>query len=185
MARQDQLPEALIFGSSRVMGIETDQVQSVTGMHTFNYGVFGARPAIYLAQLRYALRLGLRPRLVVLGADEYSFGEKNPLWPMDLQVVGHLGLYCEIPFPENLEFGLPQLKSLRPTSTWHSMLNLLGRARPNREQEFVWRASGTTLEARIGQHAEKWIADHSGNDFVESVRTCVRNEVFSGFSFTC
>ena len=59
LARQDQLPEALIFGSSRVMGIETDQVQSVTGMHTFNYGVFGARPAIYLAQASLCAPLGL------------------------------------------------------------------------------------------------------------------------------
>jgi len=167
-------PEALIFGSSRVMGIETGQLQAITGLQTFNYGVYGAQPAIYLAQLRYALRLGVRPKVVILGVDEFSFGEKNPLGQMDLQMTGDIGLFREVAFPDNLEIAARQLKSMRPMSTWHSLVRLLRVDKSKKSQDFGWSPDAVTLEARISEHAKKLFGDHPGDDLIESTRVCRR-----------
>jgi hypothetical protein len=186
LVRRGAPPEAMVFGSSRVMGIETDQIQSITGKRTFNYGVWGATPRAYLAQLRYALSTGVRPKLVILGVDEFSFGERNPLGEMDAQLAGHVGLFREVPFPDNLGIASQLLKSLRPKTTWRSLVRLSRADRSQGLQESGWTLNASTLEGRISEHAQKLFGEHPSNGQVEAARACRRRtEDFREFLGLC
>ena len=59
-----------IFGVNPIPGPIDAQITAITGMPAFNYAIPGAGPTEHLAQFRYLQRIGLTPRLVVLGVDE-------------------------------------------------------------------------------------------------------------------
>jgi len=168
MAKQETLPEAMVFGSSRVMGIDADQIQSLTGLRAFNYGVYGAQPTTYLAQLRYVVHLGVKLKLVVLGVDEFTFGDRPQHF--DMQFAGHLGLFHELPFPENVDTAVRLLKSLRPRTTWRSVVRLFGAGGPEKTEESTRSDNVSSLQMRVSQQAKQMFTYQSHDEFIRSVR---------------
>jgi hypothetical protein len=67
----------LLFGSSRTMLIEPRDVDFVTGMRSFNFGVFSASPEDYLALYRWMHRRRYIPQILVVGLDPESLGSKE------------------------------------------------------------------------------------------------------------
>jgi hypothetical protein len=102
--REGHPPEVVIFGSSRAMQIQPRYVQAITGMTVFNYAVSNGTPTEGLIQLRYLLKIGCRPKVIILGVDENLFVNDQLV---DLRLVrddllGHTGLFAEVPFFEKL-----------------------------------------------------------------------------------
>jgi hypothetical protein len=73
-------PDGLIIGSSRVLKIEPEYLESKTGLRFFNAGVNHGRPNDYLAWIRgYEKRWGAFPKVVVLGVDTASLHRDIPI----------------------------------------------------------------------------------------------------------
>jgi hypothetical protein len=66
--------DCLIFGSSRVNGIDPRQIKDAT-CYNMNYG--DGLPRNYLDDLRYILSKGARPRIVLIGLDEFSYKKET------------------------------------------------------------------------------------------------------------
>jgi len=117
-------PKVIILGSSRVMQLQPKYVQAVTGRTTFNYGVSGATPTDWLAQLRYLLKIGCTPESIILGIDENAFGTKA--FSGD-ELFGHIGLFLEVPFPKNVETVCSVIRRCDIGTTRASLTRLLRR----------------------------------------------------------
>jgi hypothetical protein len=127
--RADRPPKVIVLGSSRVMQIQPQYIRAITGKAAFNYGVSTATPTDYLTQLRYLLKIGCRPDLVLLGVDESSFHGKRR--PEELQTLGHLGLFMEMPSSENLDILAESLRGIDLGTTLRSLSKLVGKKRSN------------------------------------------------------
>ena len=126
--RDGRPPKAIILGSSRVMAFEPKYVQALTGKTTFNYGVYEATPTEYLAQLRYLLRMGCRPELVILGVDEWAF--HNQCTFFERASLSHLGLFREVPFPEDCDVLMRSLGNIDWGTTRKSLSRLVKKKEP-------------------------------------------------------
>jgi hypothetical protein len=122
--RDHRPPQSIILGSSRVMQIQPKYVQAITGRTVFNYGVSGATPTDFLAQLRYLLKTGSRPELVILGMDEDAFNDGGRSAD---ELLGHGGLFLEVPFPENARILGSIVRRCDPGTTGASLTRLLRR----------------------------------------------------------
>ncbi|MDQ6891794.1 MAG: hypothetical protein M3167_03845 [Acidobacteriota bacterium] len=69
--------QVLLLGSSRTMMIEPREVDSLTGLRSFNFGVSSAFPEDCLAVYRWARARGAAPRLLVIGLDPGSLGSET------------------------------------------------------------------------------------------------------------
>ena len=79
LAAADPKPEALVFGSSRLMTIPPADVERATGLRTFNAAVNAAYAEDFYVLLRYAVeRGGARPKLVLIGLDAEAFHDHEP-----------------------------------------------------------------------------------------------------------
>jgi len=125
LVRAGQPPQAIIMGSSRVMEIRPDYVQAITGEHTFNYGVSMGCPVDFLTQLRYLLRLDARPNLLIVGVDEFAFGDNAECDYYDVQLAGHFGLFQQVPILDRLRIAAVIFKAISTTTTKKSLSNLL------------------------------------------------------------
>ncbi len=74
IALNPQKYDCLIFGSSRVNGIDGRQVKDAT-CYNMQYGA--GLPRNHLDNLRYIVKKGARPRIVLIGLDEFSY-KYNP-----------------------------------------------------------------------------------------------------------
>ena len=73
-------PEGLILGSSRVMKLEPDYLQALTGYEFFNAGVNYGKPEDALAWVRYYQQhVGRAPRMIILGLDVAAFADDPPV----------------------------------------------------------------------------------------------------------
>ncbi len=73
-------PEALIIGSSRIMKLDPELVERMTGLPTFNAGVNTAMTEDYYVLLRYALEHAHLPlKLVIVGVDVDAFHDREPI----------------------------------------------------------------------------------------------------------
>ena len=78
LADMSPTPDGLVLGSSRVMKLEPDVLQRVTGSTFLNAGVNHAKSEDHLAMLRhYHSKTGEMPKWVVLGLDVNSFSDQN------------------------------------------------------------------------------------------------------------
>ncbi len=118
-------PQIIILGSSRVMAIEPKYVEAITGKTAFNYGVYTATPTDYLTQLRYLIRKGCRPEVVIVGVEESAFYYTYTPW--DMETLSHLGLFREMPYPEKLDILAQSLATIDLGMTKGSLSRLLGR----------------------------------------------------------
>ena len=82
-----------------------------------------ATPTDFLAQLRYLLKIGCRPDLIIVGVDEntlISFDRPN-----QVGILGHVGLFLEVPCPNNLRIIGRAVSLCGPSTTRDSLLRLL------------------------------------------------------------
>ncbi|HEY7115728.1 MAG TPA: hypothetical protein VH475_04025 [Tepidisphaeraceae bacterium] len=114
-------PEVLVMGSSRMMQVQPPYVEALTGHRTFNWGVSAAGPLDWLTQLRYALDSGIKPRLIIVGVDEFALGGNLILNRFEIQNAAHWGLFRRMPFPENLSTLANAVEQVRLESTWESL----------------------------------------------------------------
>jgi hypothetical protein len=121
--RADRAPQIVILGSSRVMQVQPAYLEALTGRRAFNYGLPDAYPFELLAQVRYLLRCGAKPEMLVVGVDEFTFGDR-PLEPHHFLLAGHPGLWAEVPAPERLRVVLGAWQSMRDETTFKSLVRL-------------------------------------------------------------
>ncbi len=129
--RDRRPPEVIILGSSRVMQIQPKYVEAVTGKRAFNYGVAVATPIDYLTQLRYLLSIGCRPKMILLGVDEFAF--RFGYGRGGAQTLGHLGLFQEMPYPENRDAIATAFESIDLGTTQDSLLRFMRKRKRNLE----------------------------------------------------
>jgi hypothetical protein len=79
--------DCLIFGSSRVGGIDGRQVKDAA---CYNMFYAAGLPRNHLDNLRYLLAKGVRPKVVLIGLDEFSYKEDPAEHPTD---------YTRYPYP--------------------------------------------------------------------------------------
>ena len=108
--------------------IQPKYVQALTSKTTFNYGVYEATPTEYLAQLRYLLRMGCRPEMVILGVDEWAF--HNQCTFFERASLSHLGLFREVPFPEDCDVLMRSLGNIDWGTTRKSLSRLVKKKEP-------------------------------------------------------
>jgi hypothetical protein len=125
LVRAGRPPEVIILGSSRVMQIRPDYVQAITSKRAFNYGVSMGCPIDFLSQLRYLLRINARPSLLIVGVDEFAFGDNPECDHYDVQLAGHFGLFQQVPILERLRIVVALFKAISSTTTKNSLLNLI------------------------------------------------------------
>ncbi len=87
VAQNPRKYDCLIFGSSRVNGLDGRQIKDAT-CYNMNYG--DGLPRNHLDNLRYILHKGARPRIVLIGLDEFSYKE-DP--------AEHFTDYMRYPYP--------------------------------------------------------------------------------------
>jgi hypothetical protein len=109
-------PQVLVMGSSRMMQVQPPYLAAITGKKVFNYAVSAGNSVDWLTQLQYALKLGVKPELIIVGVDEFAFG--NIFNRYELQTGANWDLFKCVPFPENVAiawnaFTLIDLESTR------------------------------------------------------------------------
>jgi hypothetical protein len=88
-------PEGIVLGSSRVMKLEPDYLQQVSGQRFFNAGVNYGKPEDYLAWLRlYHDRYESWPRTIIIGIDSSAFSSAIPV---DARLINSPDLATRIP----------------------------------------------------------------------------------------
>jgi hypothetical protein len=121
-------PQIVIMGSSRVLRIEPSHVSAVTGKTTFNYGVYEGTPIDFAAQLAYLSKVDCRPELLIVGIDEFAF--RSNFKQFDMQSLGHLGLFEEIPWRTAVDYLWHAFRQCTLQSTVSSCLRLLHLSAP-------------------------------------------------------
>ncbi|MCH2232354.1 MAG: hypothetical protein MK105_18610 [Crocinitomicaceae bacterium] len=73
----EEQPECYSFGSSNSMRISPDSLESITGLKSFNYGMFHATAEDFWSILNALLEADVkRPKLVVFCLDDWNFADK-------------------------------------------------------------------------------------------------------------
>jgi hypothetical protein len=118
LVRSDKPPQVIILGSSRVMQIRPSYVAALTGADAFNYGVSAASPVDWYAQIHYLLTHGDKPKMIILGIDEFCFGSGNSRW--QYQTFGHAGLAAKLPTRDFFALLGGVMENVDPQNTWSS-----------------------------------------------------------------
>lgn len=136
LAEQRRVPEGLILGSSRVMKLEPEHVQRLTGRRFFNAGVNYGRPEDFLALLRwYRDTFDRWPRDVILGLDVAAFVSHPGI---DARLVGHEELARQIPEAiRPTDRAQPWKELLSWQQTKNSARAVLRQVRGDREAELI------------------------------------------------
>lgn len=124
LAQTRESPLVLVMGSSRVFALEERDVQSMTGLPAFNFGVSVGCPVDFIAQLRFALDSGVTPKIIVLGVDELAFGDNPEADHYDLQLVTNERMFDELSLRDRVPILAQGLKTISLGSTKQSLQNL-------------------------------------------------------------
>jgi hypothetical protein len=151
-------PQVLIMGSSRVMQVQPDYVAALTGKRVFNYGLSAASPLDFLTELRYVLRIGAKPELVIVGIDEVSCS--NLLSRYFYQAASHWGLFRSLPMPERIETTSGVLRSIDLHMTWSSFKTVMGGVGPRNRK--INRVSAILLDDGYLIYRDKELAREEG-----------------------
>ncbi len=152
LTREGRPPRLIVMGSSRVMQIRPDHLKAITGKDSFNYGVSLGCPVDFLTQLRFLIKIGARPELLVVGTEEFAFGDSLDYDFYDVQLAGHAGLLPEIPWFEQPRIDLAVVKSVSVSTTRKSVANLRSRPRrpaPNHEALDILLSDGYRLTPKL------------------------------------
>jgi hypothetical protein len=117
-------PQVLVMGSSRMMQVQPPYLAAVTGKkNVFNYAVSAGNPVDWFTQLQYALKLGVKPELIVVGVDEFAFGSIFNRY--ELQTGANWDLFKCVPTPENLGIAWNAFTLIDIASTRNSLSPLI------------------------------------------------------------
>ena len=86
MIQTEGPPQILILGSSRSLQMKPALIRAITGKKTFNYSLSAGKILDSLAQLRYAIKIGAKPEMLILNIDEYRL--------LDGKIAGNRTLPC-------------------------------------------------------------------------------------------
>lgn len=82
---REQLPEAIVLGSSNTMRYSPATIERELGLSAFNFGVFWGRAEDYLCIVSHLVKdLDHRPSLLIIGIDTWSLGPagtEHPVFP--------------------------------------------------------------------------------------------------------
>jgi len=73
--------DLVVLGSSRSTKLSPDLLESLTGLRTFNAGVFSAGPNDYLSMYRVMKQQGIAPKTLVVGLDAEALDPATPPAP--------------------------------------------------------------------------------------------------------
>jgi len=129
--------DAFIFGSSRVMRLETAQFKQY-GLKAFNYGVNMTRAEDYYCQLRLLLEYNRKPiKLIIIGLEPELLSN---IWPVHRQLlqVPELSRYLieDLPLPEAGHEELLQIISDSMRYSFTALWNHLTGIKPSSKYEF-------------------------------------------------
>lgn len=127
-------PTVLILGSSRMLQMNPAQVRQITGEPTFNFAIRGGDLLEYDAFFRYAISIGVVPKMIILAVDEQMFmpGEANRM-----RLIGDLRLFRAVRLKDRLAIGFSILKKMDLRGTARSVMALLSKQRPPTSNRFV------------------------------------------------
>lgn len=139
LVRAGRSPQGLILGSSRVMQIRPLYVQAITGKRFFNYGLAMGRIVDSLAAFRHALRIGVKPEIVILGIDEATLS--GDIGSFEIQLAGSR-LFYELPVVDKIRIlsNIPRMINLK--TTWQSLQLLLHSAPTEHPPVLRWTEEG-------------------------------------------
>jgi len=192
LVRAHTPPDVIILGSSRVMQIRPSYVAALAGGTAFNYGVSAAGPVDWYAQIHYLISHGAKPKMIILGVDEFCFGDASSRW--QLQNFGHAGLAWHLPTRDFLLGGV--LENVDPQNTrssYHEMfkrsddnpLNFSNRSEYVLSDGYMIYKHATdiaTIRAMALEFLKKNAAD---NDGAATSITPRRTEMFDGLLDLC
>jgi hypothetical protein len=124
LAAAGKSPDALIIGSSRVFSLEEQAVRDLSGLSAFNFGVSVGCPVDFLAELRFALDVGVRPRVIIVGVDELAMGDNPEADHYDMQLVTDGRLFRDLDLRDRIPIMARVLKTISMRSTTDSARNL-------------------------------------------------------------
>lgn len=124
--RRKRAPEVLVMGSSRMMQVQPPYVEAITGKRTFNYGCTAAGPTDYLTQLRFVLANGHRPKMLIVGLDDFAFS-RGAMSRFQLQAAAHPGLLMQAPLRERIAIISGALNTITADATWNGAAELIRR----------------------------------------------------------
>jgi hypothetical protein len=153
LAQKGEAPRVLVMGSSRVFALEERDVQAITGLTTFNFGVSVGCPVDFIAQLRFAVDVGVAPKIVVLGVDELSFGENPEADHYDMQLVTDDRLFHQLALRDRIPILAQAMKTVSLSSTIQSSRNLWHRLRSD---GFLMNATEPPDSALEGARPADW-----------------------------
>jgi hypothetical protein len=139
IAQNPQKYDCLILGSSRVNGIDPTQIKDAT-CYNMNYG--DGLPRNHLDNLRYILSKGARPRIVLIGLDEFSYKKDT---------TEHFTDYMRYPYPpavhqSTILFYLKYLIRYSSRSMKEPLEGFEGKRQPSKYDHY-----GTGLEDSPGE----------------------------------
>ncbi|HLJ95100.1 MAG TPA: D-alanyl-lipoteichoic acid biosynthesis protein DltD [Gemmataceae bacterium] len=124
-SQEGRLPQVIILGSSRMMQIQPPYVEAITGKKTFNYAVRVGNPTDFLAELRYLLKIGCKPEMIIAGVDDSAFAYQSIfLGNFGDEIFGHMGLFLEVPLQEKVRILASVLQRQDVGSTMASLSGL-------------------------------------------------------------
>jgi hypothetical protein len=132
LVRSGEPPKLLVLGSSRAQQLHPLYLEALTGQQAFNYAVSSGNIVDCLAQLRYAIRIGARPDVLVLTVDEQML--TVPIRARQLHLAGHGGLFAEVPVWEELKIFAELIQNVNLSTTTRSLTALFGPAPPGDPQ---------------------------------------------------
>ncbi|MDA7803716.1 hypothetical protein N8987_04000 [Crocinitomix sp.] len=75
----EEKPEAYIFGSSNSMRMNPDSIESITGLKSFNMGMFHARVEDFWCMANALLNSDeTHPKLIIFCIDDWNFADEPP-----------------------------------------------------------------------------------------------------------
>lgn len=137
-------PYILILGSSRMQQMCPRYIEALTNKSTFNYAVTGGSTLDCVSQLRFALRIGVRPQLIILNVDESMLTSDVAIG--QLRLAGHKGLFAEVPLAERSRIIVGVLQGIGFPSTWRNLLALLVRHEQSVDERVLRQRGSVFLE---------------------------------------
>ncbi|HVN25524.1 MAG TPA: hypothetical protein VMT71_16265 [Syntrophorhabdales bacterium] len=162
--------DCFLFGSSRVGNID---VRAIKNFRCYNMTCNGGLPHEFLNNLRYMLKRGVRPKLVLVGLDDFSF-KSNPAERLS-QPLRHP--YPPVLNESPLPFYLRYLFSLHSQHIMSPVIEGYWRRITGKggSPAFFWDITNTGqllvpgVDKYIDEHAEEYRKDPKFTEKIESV----------------
>jgi hypothetical protein len=159
--------DSLVFGSSRVNGIDVTKVQ---GTSCYNVTYPMGLPGNHLENIRYLLKRGVKIKLLMIGLDEFSYKkdpkryEGSPMGGPYPPVIGNRALPCYLGY----------LVTLYRSRTWDAIIKGYSDKRhhlPNKIGDYDHFVTGRTFNPTIERSIEDNREKHDRNPLFKMRKT--------------